>query len=73
MQANVTVVAILFVTSPGAHWATARGTGIHKLGRVQDRGVLFPRPCLWLRDFLIAVLSGQVTLLPRAALLAGIT
>ncbi len=27
MQANAIVAAVLFVTSPSAHWATARGTG----------------------------------------------
>ena len=41
--------------------------------RVSARAVLFPRPCLWLRDYLIAVLSEQVTPLRRAALLAGVT
>ncbi len=48
------------------------GTG-NKFPRAEARGVLFPRPCLWLRDLLIAVLCGQVTLLRIAALLAGIT
>ena len=57
-----------------AHTGQRHGEqGTDALGRVQDRGVLFPRPCLWLRDFLVPVLSGQATLLRKAALRAGIT
>ncbi len=48
------------------------GTG-NRYPRADDRGVLLPRPCLWPRDLLIAVLCGQVALLRIAALLAGIT
>ncbi len=48
------------------------GTG-NRYPRSEGRGVLFPWPCLWPRDLLIAVLCGQVALLRIAALRAGIT